>query len=154
MTQGLADGGIKSKIVKQYIPTINKSVNYYLDKFNFFISYHLDENFNETIKSRHRDSFTYENFSDGQKARIDLALMLSWRDIARARNAVNCSLLVLDEADASVDAEGAELLNELLKTFTNSSVFVISHKGDLLRDKVDDVITFDLVNNFTVLKSD
>lgn len=149
----LADDGIKTKIIKQYIPMINKYVNLYLDKLDFFCSYHLDENFNETVKSRHRDSFTYDNFSDGQAARIDLALMFAWREIAKSRNAVNTNLLFLDEADKAMDDEGAALLSELLKTFDKTNVFVISHKGDKLADKVDRVIKFNLVNNFTVLES-
>ena len=147
----LTDGGIKTKIIKQYIPTINKLINKYLTALDFFVSFHLDEDFNESIKSRHRDTFTYDNFSDGQKARIDLSLMFAWRDIAKMRNAVNTNILYLDEADAAVDADGASLLSDLLHTVEKSNVFIISHKGDLLRDKFERVITFDIENNFTVL---
>jgi DNA repair exonuclease SbcCD ATPase subunit len=148
----LADTGIKSKIIKQYIPAINRSVNEYLEKFNLFISYHLDENFNESVKSRHRDTFTYENFSDGQKARIDLALMLSWRDIARSRNAVNTNLAIFDESDAALDAEGAALMLEIFSKFKNTNVFLISHKSDQLADKVDTILEFEIQNNFSQLK--
>lgn len=147
----LTDGGIKTKIIKQYIPTINKLINKYLTSLDFFVSFHLDENFDETIKSRHRDTFKYDNFSDGQAARIDLALMFAWRDIAKMRNAVNTNLLFLDEADAAVDGDGSSLLSELLNTVEKSNVFVISHKGDLLRDKFDEVVEFETVNNFTVV---
>lgn len=151
--QILSDGGIKSKIVKQYIPTINKFINQYLAKMDFFVSFYLDENFDEVIKSRHRDTFKYDNFSDGQKARIDLSLMFAWRDVARLRNAVNVNTLFLDESDAAIDAEGASLLSDLLKTIKDSNIFLISHKGDLIRDKVDDSLEFALVNNFTQIVS-
>lgn len=149
--QVLTDGGIKTKIIKQYIPTINKLINKYLSALDFFVAFHLDENFDETIKSRHRDTFKYDNFSDGQAARIDLALMFAWRDIAKMRNAVNTNLLFLDEADAAVDIDGASMLSELLNSVEKSNIFVISHKGDLLRDKFDRTITFDIKNNFTVI---
>jgi DNA repair exonuclease SbcCD ATPase subunit len=148
----LTDGGIKQKIIRQYIPHINKSVNKYLNSMDLFLSYTLDENFVETIKSRHRDNFTYNNFSDGQKARIDLALMFAWRDVARMRNAVNCNLLVLDEVDASVDAVGSALISDLLKTFDKSNIILVTHKGDQTRDKVDRTIDFEIKNNFTEVK--
>ncbi len=147
----LTDGGIKTKIIKQYIPTINKLINKYLTALDFFVSFNLDEEFNESIKSRHRDTFKYDNFSDGQKARIDLSLMFAWRDIAKMRNAVNTNLLYLDEADAAVDGDGSSLLSDLLHTVEKSNVFIISHKGDILRDKFERVLTFDIENNFTVL---
>lgn len=149
--QVLQDGGIKTKIIKQYIPTINRLVNKYLTAMDFFVSFNLDENFDETIKSRHRDTFKYDNFSDGQAARIDLALMFAWRDIAKMRNAVNCNILMLDEADAAVDGDGSSLISELLQTVEKSNVFVISHKGDLLRDKFERVVEFETRNNFTVV---
>ena len=148
--QILADGGIKSKIIKQYIPTINKLINKYLAALDFFVSFHLDENFDETIKSRHRDSFTYNNFSDGQAARIDLALMLAWRDVSKMRNAVNVNLAIFDESDASMDMDGSSLLTDLFATLDKTNVFVISHK-EAMKNKVDNVLTLDVKNNFTVL---
>jgi DNA repair exonuclease SbcCD ATPase subunit len=151
MQQSLADSGIKSKIIKHYIPTINKYINKYLADLDFFVLFNLDETFEETIKSRHRDNFKYDNFSDGQKARIDLALMFAWRDIAKLRNAVNTNLLFLDEIDKEVDGEGSSLLSELLNKIEKSSIFIISHKGDLLRDKVERSIEFELRNNFSEL---
>jgi DNA repair exonuclease SbcCD ATPase subunit len=147
----LADVGIKSKVIKKYIPSINKSINKYLAALDFFCAFYLDENFDETIKSRHRDKFTYDNFSDGQAARIDLALMFAWRDIAKMRNAVNTNLLFLDEADKAIDGEGSQFLIDTLNKVQNSNIFIISHKGDILRDKVDCTIEFNLVNNFTEL---
>lgn len=149
----LSDGGIKSKIVAQYIPTINKLIYKYLNILGYWVKFELDSEFNETIKSRYRDTFKYENFSGGQAARIDLALMLTWRDIARMRNAVNVNICMFDEADAFIDADGAELLLDMLKSLDKSNVFLISHKGDLLRDRVDRVIEFELHDNFTRLKS-
>ncbi len=150
----LADGGIKTKIIKQYIPTINKLINKYLASLDFWVSFNLDENFNESIKSRYRDTFTYDNFSDGQAARIDLALMLAWRDIAKMRNAVNINIAVFDEADAAVDGEGASLFIDLMNTIEKSNLFIISHKGDLLRDKFERAIEMNMVDNFTVLKEE
>ena len=144
----LADGGIKTKVIKQYIPAINKYINKYLSALDFFVSFYLDENFNESIKSRHRDTFTYQNFSDGQKARIDLAVMLAWRDTARARNAVSCNICFFDESDSALDLDGSELLMDLLKKSEKSNIFIISHKESLI-DKVDNVIKFELKNNFT-----
>jgi DNA repair exonuclease SbcCD ATPase subunit len=151
VAQVLTDGGIKTKIIKQYIPTINKLINKYLTLLDFFVSFHLDENFDETIKSRHRDTFKYDNFSDGQAARIDLALMFAWRDIAKMRNAVNTNLLFLDEADAAIDGDGSSLLSDLIQSVEKSNIFIISHKGDLLHEKFERVLTFETKNNFTVL---
>ncbi len=148
----LSDGGIKSKIIEQYIPTINKLIYKYLNVLGYWVKFELDSEFNETIKSRYRDTFKYENFSGGQAARIDLALMLTWRDIARMRNAVNVNICMFDEADAFIDSEGSELLLDMLKSLDKSNIFLISHKSDLLKDKVDRVIEFELHNNFTRLK--
>lgn len=147
--QILADSGIKSKIIKQYIPTINRLINKYLSDLDFFVSFHLDEFFDETIKSRHRDTFKYENFSDGQKRRIDLAILLTWVEIAKAKNALHTNILFLDEIDAPLDSTGAEMLPGVLKSISSENVFIISHKRDILIDKVDSVIEFRLHNSFT-----
>lgn len=147
----LADSGIKSKIIKQYIPQINRLINKFLGDLDFFCSFYLDESFNETIKSRHRDSFTYEHFSDGQKRRIDLAILLTWVEVAKAKNSVNTNLICLDEVDANIDASGSDLLHSLLKTCNSDNIFIISHKEDLLTDKCDHTISFELKDNFTVM---
>jgi len=149
MQQILSDSGIKSKIIKQYIPTINKLINKYLADLDFFCSFFLDEEFNESIKSRHRDSFTYDNFSDGQKRRIDLAILLAWMDIAKAKNALHCNVVFFDEIDAPLDSTGSELLHATLRSCSADHIFIISHKGDLLADKADNTIKFKLHNNFT-----
>lgn len=149
MQQILSDSGIKSKVIKQYIPTINKLINKYLAELDFFVSFHLDEQFNETIKSRHRDTFTYDNFSEGQKRRIDLAILLTWVEIAKAKNALSTNIIFFDEIDAPLDSAGSDMLHAALKTCSSENIFIISHKGDLLADKVDDVISFRLHNNFT-----
>ena len=147
----LKDKGIKTQIVRQYIPVMNKLVNKYLAAMEFFVSFELDENFNESIKSRHRDKFSYPSFSEGEKMRIDLALLLTWRAIAKMKNSTNTNLLILDEVfDASLDNNGSEeflkLLNELS---TKTNVFVISHKGDVLQDKFRSVIRFEKHKNFS-----
>lgn len=147
----LKDKGIKTQIVKQYIPVMNKLINKYLAAMEFFVSFDLDENFEETIKSRHRDLFSYASFSEGEKMRIDLALLLTWRAIAKMKNSTNTNLLILDEVfDASLDSNGCDeflkLLNELGK---NTNVFVISHKGDILQDKFRSVIKFEKHKNFS-----
>lgn len=147
--QVLSDSGIKSKIIKQYIPTINKLINKFLADFDFFVLFNLDEEFNETIKSRHRDNFKYGNFSNGQKRRIDLAIMLTWMEIAKAKNALHTNIVFFDEIDAPLDADGAEMLHTILKECSSENIFLISHKGDVLTDKVDNVIEFKLHNNFT-----
>jgi DNA repair exonuclease SbcCD ATPase subunit len=149
----LQDNGIKAKIIKQYIPVINKMVNKYLDSLDFFVGFHLDENFNEVIKSRYRDTFTYESFSDGQKRRIDMALLLTWRDVAKAKNSINTNLLFLDEADGPLDGVGADMLMELYKISDIKNVFIISHKEGLA-NTADRVVSFELKNNFTILKDD
>lgn len=146
----LSDVGIKSKIIKQYIPTFNKRINKYLSELDFFCNFHLNENFEETIKSRHRDNFTYANFSDGQKRRIDAALLLTWRDIAKAKNSVSTNVLILDEFDSALDGSGSEMLQQMLKVCAAENVFLISHK-DIMADKVDSVIKFIRKNNFTEL---
>ena len=147
----LKDKGIKTQIVRQYVPVMNKLINKYLAAMEFFVSFDLDENFEETIKSRHRDKFSYSSFSEGEKMRIDLALLLTWRAIAKMKNSTNTNLLMLDEVfDASLDTNGCDeflkLLNELGK---DTNVFVISHKGDVLQDKFRSVIRFEKHKNFS-----
>lgn len=147
----LSDSGIKSKIIQQYIPTINSLINKYLGELDLFLSFHLDEQFSETIKSRHRDTFTYDNFSDGQKRRIDIAVLLTWIDVARAKNALHVNVVMFDEIDAAMDRDGTELLHATLKTCSADNIFLISHKSDTLVDKVDHSINFEIRNNFTVI---
>lgn len=147
----LRDKGIKTQIVRQYIPVMNKLVNKYLAAMEFFVSFELNENFEETIKSRHRDSFSYSSFSEGEKMRIDLSLLLTWRSIAKMKNSTNTNLLILDEVfDASLDSNGCDeflkLLNELGQ---DTNIFVISHKGDILQDKFRSVIRFEKHKNFS-----
>ncbi len=147
----LKDGGIKTKIIKQYIPIINKLVNKYLAQMGFFVNFNIDENFNEVIKSRHRDEFSYSNFSEGEKTRIDLALMFSWRAIAKMKNSVNTNLLILDEIlDGSLDANGTDEFLKIIQTLTNdTNTYIISHKQDQLLDKFDRVYKFVKVKNFS-----
>ena len=144
------DTGIKTKIIKQYLPIINKLVNKYLASFDFFVNFNLDESFKETIKSRHRDDFTYDSFSEGEKQKIDLALLFSWRAVAKLKNSANTNLLILDEVfDSSLDANGTEYLMTILQMLEGTNVFVISHKGDILQDKFRNVIRFEKVKNFS-----
>jgi DNA repair exonuclease SbcCD ATPase subunit len=146
----LKDTGIKTKIIKQYLPIINKLVNKYLASLDFFVNFNLDESFKETIKSRHRDDFTYNNFSEGEKQRIDMALMLTWRAIAKLKNSSNTNLLILDEVfDSSLDTNGTEELMKILHMLEGVNLYVISHKGDILVDKFANVIRFEKVNNFS-----
>jgi DNA repair exonuclease SbcCD ATPase subunit len=146
----LKDTGIKTKIVKQYLPIINKLVNKYLASFDFFVNFNLDESFRETIKSRHRDEFTYASFSEGEKQKIDLALLFSWRAVAKLKNSANTNLLILDEVfDSSLDANGTEYLMMILHMLEGANVFVISHKGDVLQDKFRNLIRFEKVKNFS-----
>lgn len=146
----LKDTGIKTRIVKQYLPVINKLVNKYLSALDFFVNFNLDESFKETIKSRHRDEFTYASFSEGEKQRIDMALMLTWRAIAKLKNSTNTNLLILDEVfDSSLDANGTEYLMNILHMLEDVNLFVISHKGDILQDKFRSVIRFEKHNNFS-----
>jgi len=150
----LKDSGIKAKIIKHYLPIMNKLINKYLAEMDFFCQFNLDENFNETIKSRHRDEFTYHSFSEGERLRIDLSLLLAWREIARLKNSVNCNLLILDEVfDSSLDAVGTEEFLKLLTSFGNrANIFVISHKSDTMTDKFQNHIMFEKKNNFSRIK--
>lgn len=149
----LKDTGIKTKIIKEYLPVMNKLVNNYLQVLDFFVSFNLDENFNEIIKSRHRDSFNYASFSEGEKQRIDLALLFTWRQIARMKNSTSTNLLVLDETfDSSLDHDGVDNLIKILGTLdNNTNVFVISHKGDLLDGKFRSKIEFAKEHNFSTM---
>jgi DNA repair exonuclease SbcCD ATPase subunit len=146
----LKDTGIKTKIIKQYLPIINKLVNKYLASLDFFVNFNLDESFKETIKSRHRDDFSYHNFSEGEKQRIDMALMLTWRAVAKLKNSSNTNLLILDETfDSSLDTTGTEELMKILHMLEGVNLFVISHKGDILQDKFLNVIRFGKEKNFS-----
>jgi len=147
----LKDNGIKTKIIKQYLPIINKLVNKYLKAMDFFVNFNLNENFEETIKSRHRDEFSYSNFSEGEKMRIDLALLFTWRQIAKMKNSTNTNLLILDEVfDSSLDSVGTdEFLKLIHEMGTETNIFVISHKGDQLFDKFRSIIRFEKKNNFS-----
>ena len=150
----LKDSGIKSKIIKHYLPIMNRLINKYLAEMDFFCQFNLDENFNETIKSRHRDEFTYHSFSEGERLRIDLSLLLAWREIARLKNSVNCNLLILDEVfDSSLDNVGTEEFLKLLTSFgSRANIFVISHKSDSMTDKFQNHIVFEKRNNFSRIK--
>ncbi len=147
----LKDSGIKSKIIKQYIPIINKLINKYLSSMDFFVQFELDENFNETIKSRFRDTFSYASFSEGEKSKIDLALLFTWRTIARLRNSASTNILILDEVfDGSLDSNTEEeLLKILLELSNDSHVMVISHRTDRLLDKFDRILKFEKKSNFS-----
>jgi DNA repair exonuclease SbcCD ATPase subunit len=149
----LKDSGIKTKIIKQYVPIINKLVNKYLSAMDFFVNFELDENFNEKIKSRYRDEFSYDNFSEGEKMRIDLSLLFTWRAIAKLKNSVNTNLLILDEVfDSSLDGNGTEEFLKIIETLgSDSNIFVISHKGDVLQDKFRSIVRFEKKNNFSVI---
>ena len=151
----LRDSGIKTKIIKQYLPVINKLVNQYLQTLDFFVHFNLDENFNETIRSRHRDDFTYDSFSEGEKQRIDLSLLFTWRQIAKMKNSVATNLLVLDETfDSSLDHDGIENLLKILYTLDEgSNTFIISHKGDILDGKFESKIEFVKDRNFSKIKN-
>lgn len=147
----LKDSGIKTKIIRQYVPIINKLINKYLAAMDFFVNFELNENFEETIKSRFRDEFSYESFSEGEKSRIDLALLFTWRAVSKLRNSASTNLLILDEVfDGSLDGQGSDELMKILNTLTNdTNTFVISHKTDQLFDKFANVIRFQKVKNFS-----
>ena len=147
----LKDTGIKTKIIKQYIPVMNKLINKYLAAMDFFVNFEINESFEETIKSRFRDEFTYASFSEGEKMRIDLALLFTWRSIAKLRNSVSTNLLVMDEVfDSSLDSAGTEEFLKILSNLTkDTNTFIISHKGDQLIDKFVNIIKFEKHNNFS-----
>ena len=147
----MQDTGIKTKIIKQYLPIMNQYINKNLADMDFFVNFTLDEEFNETIKSRHRDLFNYHSFSEGEKLRIDLAILFTWREIAKLKNSTNTNLLVLDEIfDSSLDTSGTdEFMKILSNTMEKENVFVISHKGDTLIDKFPSILKFEKYKNFT-----
>jgi DNA repair exonuclease SbcCD ATPase subunit len=151
----LKDSGIKTRIIKQYLPIINKLINVHLGKLDFYVSFELDESFNETIRSRYRDEFTYDSFSEGEKMRIDLALLFTWRAVAKLKNSVNTNLLVLDEVfDSSLDAAGTDEFLKILNDLAGDvNTFVISHKGEILFDKFNKVIKFEKHKNFSRIVS-
>ena len=147
----LKDGGIKSKIISKYIPIINQRINKYLADMDTFVNFTLDEEFNEVIKSRHRDTFSYASFSEGEKQKIDLSLLFTWRHVAKVKNSVTTNLLILDEVfDSSLDTQATDELLKILKTLgEETNLFIISHKGEVLVDKFDRTITFEKVNGFS-----
>jgi DNA repair exonuclease SbcCD ATPase subunit len=147
----LKDGGIKARIIKQYVPVINKLINKYLSAMDFFVQFELDEEFNETIKSRFRDEFSYASFSEGEKMRINLAILFTWRAVAKLRNSVSTNLLIMDEVfDSSLDSNGTEEFMKILNNLTvDTNTFIISHKTDQLYDKFTNVIKFEKHKNFS-----
>ena len=151
VTSLLKDTGIKGHIIKKYLPVMNKLINKYLKDLDFYVNFTLDEEFNESIKSRYRDDFTYSSFSEGEKMRIDLALMFTWRSIAKMKNSANTNLLILDEVfDSSLDVSGTdEFLRIIRGGQPDTNIFVISHKSEVLHDKFDRVLKFDKVKNFS-----
>lgn len=150
----LKDTGIKSRIIKKYLPVMNQLINKYLQLMDFYVNFNLDENFEETIKSRFRDVFSYTSFSEGEKMRIDLALMFTWRSVAKLKNSANTNLLILDEVfDSSLDTSGTEDFLRIIRGIdSDTNVFVISHKGDVLNDKFERVLQFNKVKNFSKVK--
>ena len=150
----LKDTGIKTKVIKQYLPVMNKLINNYLQVLDFFVAFDLDESFNETIRSRHRDTFNYASFSEGEKQRIDLALLFTWRQLAKMKNSAASNLLILDETfDSSLDVDGIDNLTRILNTLEEgTNVFIISHKGDILENKFRSKIEFYKDRNFSKLR--
>ena len=150
----LKDTGIKTKVIKQYLPVMNRLINQYLQILDFFVAFLLDENFNETIRSRHRDSFNYASFSEGEKQRIDLSLLFTWRQIAKLKNSAATNLLILDETfDSSLDHDGVDSLTKILDTLdSDSNTFIISHKGDVLENKFRSKIEFFKSKNFSKIR--
>ena len=148
----LNDTGVKANIIKKYLPVMNQLINENLQAMDFFVNFHLNEEFEETIKSRHRDTFNYNNFSEGEKMRIDLALLFTWRAIAKLKNSVNTNVLILDEIfDSSLDGQGTDDFFKILKSLSKENVFIISHKGDIMFDKFTNIIKFEKYKNFTKL---
>lgn len=152
----LRDGGIKSQIIKKYVPVFNKLINKYLNNMDFFVNFTLDEEFNETLKSRFRDEFTYSSFSEGEKQKIDLALLFTWREVARMKNSVATNLLILDEVfDSSLDAGATNELLQILRALGHTTnLFVISHKGEILVDKFLRTLKFEKINDFSKMSDD
>ena len=150
----LSDKGAKAKIIKKYLPIMNSLINQHLQSMDFFVSFYLDEEFKEEVKSRHRDTFDYNNFSEGEKMRIDLALVFTWRAIAKMKNSANTNLLILDEIfDSSLDGQGTDDFFKIVRNMGKENIFIISHKGDILFDKFTNIIQFKKEHNFTELKN-
>ena len=148
----LNDTGVKANIIKKYLPIMNQLINEHLQQMDFFVNFHLNEEFEETIKSRNRDTFNYNNFSEGEKMRIDLALLFTWRNIAKLKNSVNTNILILDEIfDSSLDGQRTDDFFKILKSLQKENVFIISHKGDIMFDKFTNIIKFEKHQNFTRL---
>ena len=147
----LKDGGIKTRIIKKYIPIINKNINRYLSALNFFVKFELDEEFNEIIKSRHRDEFSYSSFSEGERMKINLAILFTWRLISKMRNSINTNILIMDEVfDSSLDSNSTEDFMKILNDMNeNTNTIVISHKTEQLNDKFDNIIKFKKIKNFS-----
>lgn len=151
----LKDGGIKSAIIKQYVPVMNSTINRYLGMMDFPVDFNIDETFSEVIRSAYRDEFTYNSFSEGEKARIDLALLFAWRAVARMKNSINCNILILDEVfDGSLDGTGMEELFKILNSLTGTKTFVISHKTEVLTDKFNNVIRFSKDGGFSKISEE
>jgi len=149
----LNDKGAKAQIIKKYVPIMNTLINQYLQAMDFFVHFQLDEEFNETVKSRFRDTFDYNSFSEGEKMRIDLALLFTWRQIAKMKNSVNTNLLILDEIfDSSLDGQGTDDFFKIIKTLERENIFIISHKGDIMFDKFTNIIKYEKYKNFTRLQ--
>ncbi len=153
MEELLKDSGIKTKIIRQYLPVMNRLINEYLQIFDFFVSFKLDENFEESIRSRHRDEFTYASFSEGEKAKIDISLMLTWRQIAKMKNSTNTNLLVMDEVfQSALDIQSVQNLMNIFKSLSSeTNIFVISHNPESVAEQFDRILKFEKVNNFTQL---
>jgi DNA repair exonuclease SbcCD ATPase subunit len=152
MSSMMKDDGIKSVVIKKYMPVINQQANAYLAVMNFFVGFEMDETFDVVFKSRFRDKFKYGMFSQGQKARIDLALMMTWRDVAKLKNSVSTNLLIMDEVfDGSLDSEGADELMQIFRALKGENVWVVSHK-DLYIEKFDKVYRFMLERNFSQME--
>ena len=153
VTNMLRDTGIKAGIIKRYLPVMNQLINRYLKELDFYVSFDLDENFEETIKSRFRDEFSYASFSEGEKMRIDLALLFTWRTIAKMKNSANTNLLILDEIfDSSLDVSGTDDFLKILHTVAdNTNVFVISHKTETLQDKFASTLVVEKKQNFSII---
>ena len=154
VTTLLRDGGIKTKIVSKFIPIINQKINKYLTSMDFYVNFTLDENFNEKILSRFRDDFSYASFSEGEKQKIDLALLFTWREIAKMKNSASTNLLILDEVfDSSLDQGSTDELMKILRGLgKDANLFVISHKGDILLDKFDRLVSFEKQSDFSLMK--
>lgn len=149
----LNDKGAKAQIIRKYVPIMNNLINQHLQAMDFFVSFHLDEEFNETVKSRFRDTFNYNNFSEGEKMRIDLALLFTWRHIAKMKNSTNTNLLILDEIfDGSLDGQGTDDFFKIITQLTKENIFIISHKGDIMFDKFTNIIKYEKYKNFTRLQ--